>query len=342
MGYRYIGSKARIVDEIMEYLGKPHSGSGRFIDAFSGTGVVAEKAALLGWKIHINDMMECAKVMSESRLISMQEAKFEALGGYESTIKILNNLDGIEGFIYTEYSPKSSVFCGIERKYFTENNAKKIDHVIKQIHEWKKEKVISEKEFTLLLSDVISAVNRIANIAGTYGCFMSKWTNQALGDFQLECSILINQPIDYIASVLDVFEIESEENDVIYFDPPYTKRQYASYYHILETIVCGDAPIVEGVSGLRPWRDKASVFCYKVKALKALSQLILQQKAKRVLLSYSNDGHINLEDLVQELQPYGTVELIEVGTIGRYRPNTVAGINRKEVKEYLIDYRRNL
>ena len=27
-------------------------------------------------------------------------------------------------------------------------------------------------------------------------------------------------------------------------------RQYASYYHILETIVSGDEPLVEGVAGL--------------------------------------------------------------------------------------------
>ena len=40
--------------------------------------------------------------------------------------------------------------------------------------------------------------------------------------------------------------------DTVYLDPPYTKRQYAAYYHILETISLGDEPIVEGICGIRP------------------------------------------------------------------------------------------
>lgn len=39
MGYRYIGSKAGIADEIIEYI--DYNGEGYFIDAFSGTGIVA-------------------------------------------------------------------------------------------------------------------------------------------------------------------------------------------------------------------------------------------------------------------------------------------------------------
>ena len=53
-----------------------------------------------------------------------------------------------------------------------------------------------------------------------------------------------------------------------------TKTTYSSYYHLLETITLGDRPQVEGVSGLRPWRDKASPYCYKAHALKALRGLI--------------------------------------------------------------------
>ena len=63
MGYRYIGSKARIADEIIAYLGKPSSPEARFIDGFSGTGIVASKAADIGWQVVINDMMKNAVVM---------------------------------------------------------------------------------------------------------------------------------------------------------------------------------------------------------------------------------------------------------------------------------------
>lgn len=342
MGYRYIGSKARIADEIIEYIKETATikSGGFFVDAFSGTGVVAEKAAQIGWPVHVNDMMINAVIMSEARLLSLVDVPFDYFGGYEEVIKVLNGLSGEEGFIWREYSPASKKSQPIERRYFTEENAKKIDAISATIHRWKKEKIISHKEFVLLMSDLIQAVNNVANIAGTYGCFLSRWTTQAKENLTLSVSLLKKTPIIYKTSNDDVFAIESQPEDIVYFDPPYTKRQYASYYHILETIVCGDQPEVTGVSGLRPWKDKSSVFCYKTKALNALLELILQQRANRVILSYSNEGHIKLEELVNRLSPYGEVILVELKTIGRYRPNRAAVENSAEVNEFLVDFRR--
>ena len=44
MGYRYIGSKARLIDEINGYIDK-YSENGRFIDVFCEMGHVAIAAA---------------------------------------------------------------------------------------------------------------------------------------------------------------------------------------------------------------------------------------------------------------------------------------------------------
>ena len=82
------------------------------------------------------------------------------------------------------------------------------------------------------------------------------------------------------------------------------------------------------------------LFFVKKKALDALSDLILKQKAKRVILSYSNEGNIELDDLIGKLSPYGDIKLVELKTIGRYRPNKVAVENRSEVNEYLVDFSR--
>lgn len=340
MGYRYIGSKARVAEDILEYIGPPSKGDGYFIDAFSGTGAVSEKAADCGWDIIANDMMSNAAVMTEARLLSESDVTFSFFGGYKAVIDAINQLTPKKGFIWREYSPASMHTVGIERKYFTEINAMKIDAAVSAVHKWYFENRITKKEYALLLNNMIVAANRVANIAGTYGCFLSKWTEQAKGAFFVEASMLRKEPVNYHILTKNVFDISSKDNDVIYFDPPYTKRQYASYYHILETIVCGDEPIVQGVAGLRPWKDRASVFCYKKKALRALLQLILQQNAKRVILSYSNEGHIQLEDLSESLRKHGNVDIIELSTIGRYRPNRTAVDNSSEVKEFLVDFRR--
>lgn len=339
MGYRYIGSKARIANEIIKCLGAPTADDSYFIDAFSGTGIVASKAADLGWNIRINDMMMNATVVSEAHLLSEKDVNFSVLGGYVEAVKKLS-VAREEGFIWREYSPASALQVGIERRYFNEDNAQRIDGATNLIHAWKREGVISDKEFSLLLATLIFAVNDVANIAGTYGCFLSKWTQQSMNQLNIVPLELRRNAVNYSVSNLDVFQVNSRMCDVVYFDPPYTKRQYASYYHILETIVRGDEPIVEGVAGLRPWKDNASVFCYKTKALKALVKLVISQKADRVLISYSNDGHIQLDEFKKELEKTGYVEITEIGTIGKYRPNQIASSSGSDVNEYLIEYRK--
>jgi adenine-specific DNA-methyltransferase len=138
-------------------------------------------------------------------------------------------------------------------------------------------------------------------------------------------------------SNLDAALVEVDRSDLVYLDPPYTKRQYASYYHILETITLGDAPVVEGVAGLRPWKDLASDFCYKVRALRALCSLIDSFPAQHILLSYSNEGHVDLTDLMLNLEAIGKVRMHELARVGRYRPNVQASANRASVKEYLLE-----
>ena len=340
MGYRYLGSKARVVDEIMHIIGKPKDCCFRFIDSFCGTGVVASAAADYGWQILINDFMLNAALMSESRLLSYSDVPFNEFGGYDEAISVLNNLNGIEGFITKEYSPRSLDEVGIERRYFTVRNAEKIDAATETVHQWRRDDRISEKEFALLISDIILATNSVANIAGTYGCFMSKWTSTAQIKFHIVPRQLRQNPVNFEVMNVDVFDVPSSRNDVVYLDPPYTKRQYASYYHIQETIVRGDHPKVEGVCGLRPWEDCSSVFCYKRKALDSLISLISKQKAEVVYLSYSDEGHVNLDELKFKLNSIGETAIHPLGTIGRYRPNKVAFDNGDSVHEYLLEFRR--
>lgn len=138
------------------------------------------------------------------------------------------------------------------------------------------------------------------------------------------------------ASVGDVFNVVNQLQDLVYLDPPYTKRQYASYYHILETVALGDEPEVEGVAGLRPWKDRASDFCYKSRALKTLSRLVQSLKASKVLLSYSSEGHISMEGMNEELSKIGKFTMHPLGSVGRYRPNKVASKSASDVNEFLV------
>lgn len=339
MGFRYIGSKIRIARDIMSYIGGPTDESDRFLDAFAGTGAVANVAADLGWNVHVNDVLASATTMAVSRLLSESDVPFSGVGGYEKACEKLNACR-FDGFFWKEYSPASLRDVGIERRYFSEDNARLLDGARRKVFRWFKSGLITPNEKTLLLATVISAMNEVANIAGTYGCFISHWTPQSRMKLSIKPLQLRQDPVRFSFSNLDVFDSVSNFEGTIYLDPPYTKRQYASYYHMMETLVSGDEPTVSGVSGLRPWKDKASLFCYKTKALKALVSLISNAKARRIFLSYSDEGHVNLDDLEEKLSPFGSVVIVPLGEIGRYRPNTTACSNRDSVNEYLIDFRR--
>lgn len=342
MSFRYIGSKARLVDQISQFIPEP-SKEGFFVDAFCGTGSVAEIAALKGWNIRLNDNLLSAVITAHARLISDDEVPFLSLGGYDNAIQILNNLNPSPAFIWRTYSPASLSKCGIERRYFTEINAQRIDAIREKIYEWSEDNLITEIEKKLLIADLFSALNKVANIAGTFGCFMANWTKQSEGDLYLVPRKLKRQRVNVEVSVGDVFDVPNSYQDVVYLDPPYTKRQYASYYHILETIAWWDSPQVDGVAGLRPWKDKASDFCYKVRALKTLSRLIQSLKAQTILLSYSSEGHIPMCEMEEELRTLGQkTNVIPLGKIGRYRPNKIASESASEVNEYLIHLNNEL
>jgi adenine-specific DNA-methyltransferase len=340
MTFRYIGSKARIVNAIAERIGCP-SGQSRFVDLFCGTGVVAEAAAKLGWDVHLNDHLQSSVVMAAARLTTINQAKFAKLGGYERAISRLNSVVGKRGFIYREYSPASFDLIGLERRYFTPDNAARIDAMRSKISTWSKSGMLTQAEENLLVADLLGAVNRVANIAGTYGCFLSKWQNQALDEIAVRPRDLFKGRGSVTASVQDARLAPVKSTDFVYIDPPYTKRQYASYYHILETISLGDKPKVEGVAGLRPWRAKASDFCYRTRALAAFKELVALMPARRLLISYSDDGHIGITSLIDAMRSFGRVNPMQIKEIARYRPNLVARAGAASVNEYLIALDRN-
>ena len=329
---RYLGSKARVVDDIVEIIGPPRASDSRLVDGFAGTGIVASRAADAGWSVHVNDHLLSAVCIATARLVSPEEASFAALGGYEAAVEELNALPGTAGFFWSEYSPGSVA----ERLYFTEENARKIDAIRDLIQIWVAAGKISQIERRLLVADLISACARVANTAGTYGCFLTYWTRNALDAIRLEPRSLRATSVTWDSSCDDVAKLQLAERDVVYLDPPYTKRQYAAYYHVNETLAHGDHPRVGGKTGLRPWQDRASDYCYKRRALNALTTLIAAVPARRIFLSYSSEGHVALDALRAGLEEFAEVEVHELGRVGRYRPNAVASAAADDVTEVLL------
>ena len=334
---RYIGSKARVVKQILDIVGPPNGG--RFLDVFSGTGVISQQAAIRGWGVWANDHLLSSSILTTAQLLSCNGVSFAPLGGYAVTIRKLNSISPRSGFIYGEYTPSGKSRSGHERRYFTTENGRRIDGMRTQIEDWDRNGKLTANERALLLADLLEAANRVANIAGTYGCFLRHWTKAAQRRLLLSPRSLLAKSVSFQVSCKDAFELTARPNDIAYLDPPYTKRQYAAYYHVLETLAAGDSPTVSGVTGLRSWEDKSSPFCFKRRALGALVSLAIGLGTKRALISYSSEGHVALSKLQQGLEEYGEVTIHEVADIGRYRPNQKA-LRLPSVTEYVLEWIR--
>lgn len=338
MTIRYIGSKTRIAAQIAGQIGGPVGSDGAFVDAFTGTGAIARAAADLGWNIRANDSLKAASILAAARLMSQKSVMFRELGGYHQALLELNNAAPQHGFIWRTYSPASEdgLRSVAPRRYFTEANAAMIDAQRAMLTTWSDSGLLSQEEEWLLVADLLTAVNRVSNTAGTYGCYLRDWSRSALRPLCLVPRVLASDGPSFEVLNGDVSDVPVREQDVLYLDPPYTKRQYAAYYHVLETIAHGDEPEVSGVTGLRPWRNLASDFCYKTRALDALIGLISGTAARRVHLSYSSEGHVELGELVDALSRIGEVSVTWLADIGRYRPNAGAALSGASVSEYLL------
>lgn len=336
MSIRYIGSKARLASEIIDLAGGP-TGGGRFVDLFCGTGVVSREAAGRGWPVLANDLLPSSAILTRAQLVTDSEASFAELGGYGEAVSCLNAAPPREGIFAQEYAPDERQQG---RLYFTRENARRLDGMRDQLFRWTAEGRITAVERSLLLGDLIQTTNAVANTAGTYGCFLRQFAPNALRSAQVAQRELLARSEDVEVCVGDAGALKARPEDVVYLDPPYTKRQYAAYYHILETLVAGDEPVVEGVTGLRPWKDRASEFCYKRRALPAMLKLVRNLSARRVLISYSNDGHIDISEMKSALKTLGDVVVHSLGEIRRYTPNDESRANGEQVREVVLEVRR--
>ena len=352
MGYRYIGSKTKIAGEIIVKIRKIVPKGQTVCDLMCGTGSISLELRKNGYNVISSDVMTQACHITKTKVFLHRAPLFKNVkkqvvrggqtsltrqSGYESVIHALNNLPPQKGYFWKEFSPGGKPENEEEpRKYFSASNAEKIDASREFIKNLKQENMISEIEYSLLIHDLIVCANDVANIAGTYGHYLSAIVPRA------------RQPLKFYSAKFERggkltghkvtnghAEKISEDVDayLCYIDPPYMKRQYAANYHLLETIARGDNPVAVGKSGLRPWRDQYSDFCSKVKIRGAFEKIFTRMKCDRFLISYSSEGLLSKNELHEFLQEFGHVTIHEFFN-KRFKSRN--GSADKKVMEYLF------
>jgi adenine-specific DNA-methyltransferase len=324
LAYRYIGNKTRLAGRLLELVRARVPPGATVADPMCGTASFSFALRAAGYRVAASDLMTFAYQHAVVRLRLTRAPPFAGLGrgGYAGVLAHLNGLAGACGFMVREYSPAGAPLGGQPpRGYLTEANAARLDAMLAQLGEWQRRGLLLEEEHALLRHDLVLAVNRVANIAGTYGHFWSKWTEAALQPIRLRPTSFFDLPTDHAVTQGRAEEVAASLScDLCYLDPPYTKRQYAANYHLIETVARGDEPEPVGVSGLRPWRDQYSDFCSKLRIRTAFEQILLNADCSQYLISYSEDGLLTRDELARFLARHGSVVCVEF-EFPRFRSN---------------------
>lgn len=350
--FRYIGNKTKLLPAIMQATEDAIGNAGTVVDLMAGTGSVALEYRRKGYNVIAADMMSYSKCHLISQLLYDAPPQFYGLGDgedgifdapnrYERVLRYLNSLEPVHGYFFREFSPNGKPANGCEpRKYFTSENAAKIDAVREQIREWTENGLISDNEAAVLKHTLIMAVNKVANISGTYGYYLSSFKGSALEHFTM-LPVPFDPSTNTRHTILQGFAEDISSSitaDLCYIDPPYMKRQYAANYHILETIARGDYPEAVGKSGLRDWWDQHSKLCTKTKGLESFEKILHDMNCPVFLISYSEDGLFSLDQLHSCFSRFGSVTVKEIDYT-RFRSNQ--SLLPKNIKEYIIKVHKN-
>lgn len=344
---RYIGNKTRLLDNIEQLLDEKHLTKGVFADLFTGTGSVADHFKDR-FTIIANDIEYYSTVFAQAKLFNSNVPKFQKFMKkyHESPFDYFDKIDtdklSDKGFITQNYSPVG------KRMFFQEDNAKKIDFIRNKIEELHQEGILSSNEHIFLLASLIESVMRVSNTSGTYEAFFKKWESRAKNKMILEPLSLEKKPV--CASLKNkVFNKDANNlareisGDIVYLDPPYTITQYASAYHLLETIALNDKPALVGKTGRREER-KWSDYSRKQKALFEFADLFRQLNFDHIIMSYSNQAVVPIEEIVDLIKQFAIEGSIDIKKIN-YREyknlNESSKRNGKHLQEYLIYFQKD-
>lgn len=337
---RYIGSKKLLLPEIKKMVDKHTDGSEEvFLDLFAGTNVVANYFKQF-YTVYSNDMLFFSYVNAKATIENNSKPSFSKLvqAGISSPMTYLQNLEAHgETVRYYEvaYSPTG------EANYLSVHNAKKLDIIRSQIESWKNQNLLTEHEYYYLLSSLIEALPFISNTTGTYGAFLKHWDKRSFNDLELQDFTIFDNSKQNKAFNEDANRlVQKVKADIVYIDPPYNSRQYASNYHLLENVARNEHPALKGITKIFDWKNLKSDYATKGKALAAMRDLIQNINSTHIILSYNNEGIISEEDLTNILKEFSVDGIVDIKKIPyrKYQSKNVS--KNKEIYELLFYIQR--
>lgn len=347
----YIGSKKSLLQFLEESIYRVVCKKDfTFLDLFAGTGIVGQHFKSKGHRVIANDLQYYSFVLNKNYIENNQILKFIKLEkeledlkniNFEKradfVCKFLDNLEFKEGFIYKNYCLGGTKNKEFERQYFSDENGKKVDIIREKIEEWKNENKINNNEYYFLLATLIENIDKVANTASVYGSFLKQLKKSAQQNFSMKPANFVLNDNEHNVYNEDIETLlETVKGDVLYLDPPYNHRQYASNYHLLETIAKYDNPAIKGKTGVRDYSNQKSKFSQKKDVLKSFENIIQKANVKYIFLSYNNEGLMTEEEVKTIMSKRGKYGIFKK-EYNRFKADKTENRNHKanSVVEYL-------
>jgi len=341
---RFIGCKKLLLENIKTVVNEVAPDTKIFCDIFSGTGTVG-RYFKQWFQVYSNDLLYFSYVLQKGTIENDELPQFQGLSkkGIDDPITYLNSLDTSEmevlpqdkRFFQNNYAPIGN------RMYINNENALRIDFARNSLEEWKKDKLITNNEYFYILACIIEGIPFVSNISGTYGAFHKTWDRRTFKKYELyPLEVIHNGKNNKCFNEDGVNLLEKITGDVLYVDPPYNERQYLPNYHVLETAAKYDFPELKGTTGGRSYENQRSDFCSKKTAIQAFDNLIRNARFPHIILSYSTDGIMSIEEIKSVMQKYGLSNSFRIYEIPYRRYKSRAQREKDELKELLIYVRK--
>lgn len=295
---RYFGSKTSTLEGLRTLIGG-HVSGGTMCDPFGGIGTVGGFFKSMGFRVHTGDILLFAHFFQVARLHYSELPSFDTLKqaeGWTDTREVVDALccTGELGSWF------ANAYAG-DRLFFSSENAMRVDAAWRQIIAWRERDLVSSDEHAYLMASLINSMDAVANTAGTYYAHLKTLQAKARRPFVFRLLKPVEGPLGK-SMRSDALELVQQRSwDLVYLDPPYNGRSYASYYHLPETIALGHTPgAVTGKAGMPSRHKPASGYNSRLTAEKEFTSLLEATDARVLVFHYSDDGILPPE-LVREL-----------------------------------------
>ena len=322
---RYLGNKYSLTNFIKKIVKENCKNINIVADVFSGTGSVLE--IFKDKQLITNDLLYCNYISNYAWFSNedYSEEKIINIVYKYNMIKISENNYVRENFADT---------------FFSADDCSKIGYIREDIEKIYKNKEINYKEYSILITILLYAMDRIANTVGHYDAYRKNIEF----DKELYLGIMLpdkNLNKDNKCYNKDANElVKNIDCDLLYLDPPYNSRQYSDAYHLLENIANWKKPKVFGIARKMDRKVIKSSYC-TIEATSKFKELIENTNARYILLSYNNmsekgndrsNAKISDKDILEILEKKGKVTIFEE----EYKVFSTGKSNVKDNKERLF------